>query len=391
MAWRLNKSVVRGEIDNRSRGIVTGEFWLVGRKEPVKLSLAGNCLRDIAGCRLSFENPSPEAGDHVDLMAEQEGTVGDITASRKVRVFEVPTEQAIAMKRAGQDVPEHLGNSLYLEWFSDLNGRVVVESSDFRFRISEPQWRMSKEEEKEQSQSNHQTIREWMKDLSMVSPPDDDAYYQMDEFEWEKSLKESDRIADKYSALLDKYMDHPDRDRIIAREMGWTWMEEALDADEFDDSDDDPEEMEELSSLEPNPATEGVDWIRTRNGRITHPLSAKSFETAMTMWHHCKKHKLLGEEGDEDLHEMIFKAQTLSAKLAGALDSLAYDDDRDGGFIVACLKRALKFFEAAISGTDKVQKKNIVEPKRLEAFRRELFVIREEMLRLMKFYRQKQW
>ena len=58
---------------------------------------------------------------------------------------------------------------------------------------------------------------------------------------------------------------------------------------------------------------------------------------------------------DEDLHEMIFKAQTLSAKLAGALDSLAYDEDADGGFVVACLKRALQFFQAAIAGSDKVQ------------------------------------
>jgi len=28
---------------------------------------------------------------------------------------------------------------------------------------------------------------------------------------------------------LEKYLDHPDRDRIIAHEMGWTWIEDALD------------------------------------------------------------------------------------------------------------------------------------------------------------------
>ncbi len=43
----------------------------------------------------------------------------------------------------------------------------------------------------------------------------------VDEFEWEEWLKKNDEMTDKYSALMDKYMDHPDRDDIIAKEMGW--------------------------------------------------------------------------------------------------------------------------------------------------------------------------
>jgi hypothetical protein len=35
MAWRIEQSVVRGEIDNRVRGRVTGRLWLAGRPEPV--------------------------------------------------------------------------------------------------------------------------------------------------------------------------------------------------------------------------------------------------------------------------------------------------------------------------------------------------------------------
>ena len=42
----------------------------------------------------------------------------------------------------------------------------------------------------------------------------------MDEFEWEEWLKKNNEMVDKYSALMDKYMDHPDRDNIIAKEMG---------------------------------------------------------------------------------------------------------------------------------------------------------------------------
>jgi hypothetical protein len=49
MAWRIDEQVVRGEIDNRERGRVTGKIWFAGRAEPVELQLTGNCWRDLAG------------------------------------------------------------------------------------------------------------------------------------------------------------------------------------------------------------------------------------------------------------------------------------------------------------------------------------------------------
>jgi len=44
-------------------------------------------------------------------------------------------------------------------------------------------------------------------------PPEEKEW---DEFDYEKFMRESDARTDKYSELLDKYMDHPDRDKIIA-------------------------------------------------------------------------------------------------------------------------------------------------------------------------------
>ena len=43
--------------------------------------------------------------------------------------------------------PEHMANSLYLEWFSEANGRVVIESADYELTISAPEWRMTPEED----------------------------------------------------------------------------------------------------------------------------------------------------------------------------------------------------------------------------------------------------
>ena len=35
MALRIHESVVRGEIDNRVRGMVRGKIWIEGRAQPV--------------------------------------------------------------------------------------------------------------------------------------------------------------------------------------------------------------------------------------------------------------------------------------------------------------------------------------------------------------------
>jgi hypothetical protein len=398
MAWRLDSSVVKGEFDNRIRGIVKGRVWLLGRTDPIVISLKGNCQRDIAGCLITFENPAPESGDMVDLNAVQTGLVGDMTASRKVRVLDVPVEEAMSMAKAGQKFPEHMGNCIYFEWYSECNGRVVIESVNYRVSISTPEWTMTSEEEVEQIRSSQKSIHQWMTDLTSVmsssdaEKKDDQAEYDdgpMDEFEWERTLKESDALTDKFGEVLEKYIDHPDRDKLIAQEMGWDWIEETLSNPALHHHDlEEDLDPEDLKLPEPNPMTEGVDWIRTERGRISHPLTERSFQLAMKMWHYGEHQGLLGETADPDMWEMVFQAQTLSAKLAGALDNLGYDHLVEGGFIVACLKRALQYFDRSIAASERVRDKRLMEDDLLDDFRKNLFEIREEILRLITHYRE---
>src|SRR6201992_2817281 len=42
-----------------------------------------------------------------------------------------------------------------------------------------------------------------------------------DEYDWERFLQQQDRKTEKYMELLERYIDDPNRDQIIAREMGW--------------------------------------------------------------------------------------------------------------------------------------------------------------------------
>ena len=138
MAFRIHDSVVRGEIDNRVKGIVRGKIWITGRPEPAALELAGNAWPDLAGCLLTFSNPLPPVPHPriASLIPVQNGRIGDLTASRKVRVFDVPLQQALDMLHRNERPPEHMANSLYLEWFSEANGRVVIESADYELTIS---------------------------------------------------------------------------------------------------------------------------------------------------------------------------------------------------------------------------------------------------------------
>lgn len=167
MAFRIHDIVVRGEIDNRVRGIVRGRIWVAARDEPVVLELRGNAHPDLAGCLMSFINPIPTiTGPPSTLLhSTQVGTIGDLTASRKVRVFDIPLRQALEMLRRGETPPEHMANCLYLEWFSERNGRVVVESADYQLTLSEPVWRLTSEEEKQRAKDAAAGLAEFMRRL----------------------------------------------------------------------------------------------------------------------------------------------------------------------------------------------------------------------------------
>lgn len=165
MAFRIHESIVRGEIDNRINGIVRGRIWVVGREKPLLLKLRGNAHRDLAGCLLSFTNPAPPIPHpHLESLAPyQFGTIGDLTASRRVRVFDIPLDQALEMLRCGENPPEHMANCLYLEWFSHRNGRVVVESTDYQLTLSAPEWQLTPEDEAQRGKDAEAGLTQFLK------------------------------------------------------------------------------------------------------------------------------------------------------------------------------------------------------------------------------------
>jgi hypothetical protein len=212
-----------------------------------------------------------------------------------------------------------------------------------------------------------------------------------DEFQWEQTLRESDQRGEKYAEVLEKYRQHPDRERLVAREMGWTWIEDTLDANARGVYDEERAHVEaELESMvepEPDPSTEGIDWIRDENGRVMHPLAHSASESALALYRLCEERGLLGDQLDEDLDDLLFNTQRLGVKLGGALDNLSSEVPFEPGFVVALLKRALSYFEAALAAHAGVREKSLLEPEVLDKVRRDLFAIRQEMLALMERFR----
>ncbi|MCA1659619.1 MAG: hypothetical protein LC642_03620 [Verrucomicrobiaceae bacterium] len=384
MAFRIHDNVVRGEIDNRSKGIVRGKIWLEGSSAPLTLELQGNAHRDLAGCLLTFSNPGKRFADpHLDALArEQRGAVGDMTAARKVRVFDVPLEEAFARSKRT--------NSLYLEWFSDRNGRLVIESADYDVSISPPQWQFTPEENEQRARAVDQAMGAFLQRLTDAieqhKRAQKDHEEPWNEHDYERFFKESDARAEKYGELLEKYGDSDEAEAIIDKEMGW---DRELSEEEAEERERWIEEMnraceEALEEPEPEPDAhrEGIDWIRTADGDLRHPLQHRAFENAMKLWHQVKALGL--EAADKGLGDFVFEFQITSVKLGGALDGIARGDGfHDPAFTVAYLKRALDHLHKAQAGLEAIAPKDLLPNDMIAEARQELFEIREGILELM--------
>lgn len=111
MAWRPHEFLINGELDNTTLGKVTGWMRFAGLDYKVTFELEGDFHRDIRGARIRLRGngrkDDPEAKVCMEGLApSQTGAVGDITAGLPPRDY--------------VDYP-------YIEWYSDRNGRVVLE------------------------------------------------------------------------------------------------------------------------------------------------------------------------------------------------------------------------------------------------------------------------
>ncbi|MGI8604692.1 MAG: hypothetical protein ACR2OZ_17105 [Verrucomicrobiales bacterium] len=402
MAFRIDKALVRGEISNEERGFVTGRVWLAGRKEPLLLNLQGNCLRDLAGSRLTFHNPQAEVEPHLEtLAAEQTGLVGDMAASRKVKVPTVTDAELYDLVERHETVPFRLANCLYLEWYSEENGRVLIETVRCQLEVSSPAWTMTEEEEQRQMLASqhhfHQFIDSITGDTAVTegeptSPEKEDGMasrdepgdgdrtaidLELNEFEWEQELREADRRAAAYQEAFEKYKDHPERERMIAEALHWEEIENNEATRVFG--------LDEGEANSWNEESEEEDPVDMSHH---HPLSQRAMDFALTLQREAEERGLMAESGelrDNAILSLILHIIALGGKLAGALDGWAQGLDPEPGFIIAMLKRAQVPLNEALHAFDCIDTKSLNEETRLwlQARKREIFELRKEILDLM--------
>lgn len=386
MAWRIDEAVTHGEIDNTVEGRTSGRIWLVGRTEPLELALDGDCWRDLAGTRLRFKNPKPVAQDTVNgLKTDQIGIVGDITASRKNKVATVSDDELQQLYADDAAIPFEWRNTLYLEWFSENNGRVLIESASYLMEISPQEWEMDEDAEDAQKLANMNSMRDFMAQVIRRSEPPSDANdpEQLNEYQWEERLKESDRLSDAYQEVLEKYMEDADSEQKEAFVMGWDGLLDALaqreesgtSGEEYDPYldpltiFDDDEDIEDQNYLE----LEASEYETGGN----HPLQERAQELALLAMDVVPSDQGPGTPA----YHLVSNLLQVSGKLAGALNEHDGDSDPETGYVLAVLKRCLNWLNEAVTACQQLAdlEQDPSQQSKLVRIRSSIFEIRDSI------------
>jgi hypothetical protein len=197
-----------------------------------------------------------------------------------------------------------------------------------------------------------------------------------DEYQWERFLQQQEGKAEKYMRLLEEYLDDPQRDEIIAREMGWTQLLDAKDwSAELDVlQDDDIVDENDLDINEVSGPTETFE---------EHDLYRAAF--ALTIWidHLFDRNASLPNE--PAAVKLATQAALANAKLAAALSS---DSLSEIGMTIAYLKRALKAITTSMDAAAQLRKiAGLVTRSQYAVLRRRLFQVRDGIVTLMGEYR----
>src|SRR6266536_5774457 len=198
-----------------------------------------------------------------------------------------------------------------------------------------------------------------------------------DEYEWERFLQQQDGKTEKYMQLLETYLDDPDRDEIIAREMGWTQL---LDAKDW---------SAEVDALLDEGVTDDEEAVNTnRSAEVfeEHDLYRAAF--ALTIWIDQLFYQNPSLQNEPAAVKLATHAALASAKLAAALSN---DHIEEIGMTIAYLKRALKAITISMDAAAQLrQPSKLITAAQHSVLQQRLFQVRDGIITLMGEYR-KEW
>jgi len=283
-----------------------------------------------------FKNPLPGAGRKATaiLVRHQTGRVGDITASRKVKVLDCPLEELPSIHREKRPIPHHWANSFYLEWFGETNGRVVVEATGFEISIDpEPAWILTPEDERAQHEANRTAMLDFANSLctaiagGLVELP---AIDDSDDEPQSRLEAEADSEAARMNLLLDRVQARMLRDDAADFDEIWDEERESLriERGEPETPPPTPEQeaamearIDELNTLASEAIQEHSETAAFEDSE-DHPLVGGTRDLAISMRHAIEAAGWIpeGSPPEHPLQEAWSCIATASVKLAGALN-----------------------------------------------------------------------
>src|SRR6266404_7529018 len=195
-----------------------------------------------------------------------------------------------------------------------------------------------------------------------------------DEYQWERFLQQQDGKTEKYMQLLETYLDDPDRDEIIAREMGWTQL---LDANDWS------AEVDAL--LDGTEEDEAAIENTSRSAEVfeDHDLYRAAF--ALTIWIDQLFDQNTSLQNEPAAVKLATHAALASAKLAAALSG---DNLDEIGMTIAYLKRALKAITISMEAAVQLRKPaGRISRSQYAVLQQRLFRVRDGIIALMGEYR----
>lgn len=175
--------------------------------------------------------------------------------------------------------------------------------------------------------------------------------------------------------LNDKYRDHPNRDEIIAKEMGWQHMLNG-DSRDWDDEVDEAFEQEDEDGDE-------EDCDGGLLGFERHPMYMKAlaFNGELDELYETLDDKVREHPAMNSLNNQVTLA---TAKLAAALND---EDVEELGMSIAYLKRALAALNAALDATAQLRDGGFVPQDIFTRLRASIFGIRDDIVTTVGGYR----
>lgn len=202
----LTPIVARGIIDNTTRDTIKLTLWFAREQEPLHLELPGNCLRDIAGCRVEFHQEAPpyplsrQLALHKLLKSIRTSALpfiaGDVTLSRRM-----PSSIR----------PQMLSNQLSIEFFQGADTRFLIEGEMFEYEVSLPAWECTRALENMQEIVNMSALHDHvvLNVARFRGPSLSQLGEDMPPCAWDAVLNQAEAYMSIVTSVHEKYATHP--------------------------------------------------------------------------------------------------------------------------------------------------------------------------------------